>query len=211
MNHKHWLLSAFASLALMSVLPTASKADSTYTYSGIGTYSNFCNGTYGTTPFCVGEVTGSLILATPLGDNFNGAVTPLSFSFSDGENVKFTSSDSIGLVQFTFTTNGSGNIVAWDVTLDQDNTVNHTCSDTTAPDSVLAAYGSIFNGQFGAYSCYNIPGATFGAGSINLTNPSPTPTPWSVSTTASPEPSSLLLLCIGVLGAVCFSLRRGAA
>jgi hypothetical protein len=185
-----------------------SHADSTYTYSGLGPFSSFCNGTYGTTPSCTGGLTGSLVLSNALGDSFDGSVTPLSFSFTDGKNVKFTSSSSLGLVFFHFTTNSSGDIIAWGIILDQDNTVNHTCSDTASADSVLLADGSIFNGQYGDASCYNIPGVSFGAGSINLSNPAPTPMSWSVTT---PEPSSFLLVCLGLLGVVGLQLKKAVA
>jgi hypothetical protein len=69
------------------------------------------------------NITVSVTLASALGDNFSGDVTPLSFQFSDGSNVLTDQSPNIdnGQTAFDFVTDGSGNITGWDVSANQIN------------------------------------------------------------------------------------------
>lgn len=94
-------------------LVTEQARAATYTYTGgfypaaliidntppIGTYTTSMN------------ETGSFNLATPLGNNFSGLITPTAFSFSDGRNTITDSNASES--SFNLTTDGSGTIIQW--------------------------------------------------------------------------------------------------
>ena len=202
---------ALLMFAMLSTFQTSSSANTTYNYSGFGVYTAFCNGTYGQTPNCSGAVTGEFSLpGTGLSSNVdNVLISPIAFSFTDHVGVTLKSSDAIGYARFTVTTDSTGELIAWSVTLDVNNTANHTCSDNNISNGkVLQIYGSIFNGQYGEASCYNVPSTqTFGAGANSFSNLTVVPQVWT-STTAVPEPSTALLFSVALLPIVLVLRRR---
>lgn len=207
------LCSTVSALALtaLAAMPANSSATTTYSYAGFGTYTGFCNGTYGEPPDCLGAVTGEFTLpGAGLASNLdNMPITPMAFSFSDGEGVTLTSVDSIGYVQFAVTTGPTGELLQWSVILDVLNTLNHTCSDAPASSGrVLGFFGSRFNGQYGEFSCYNSPGTgTFGAGTSFFSDHPDEPQLWT-TTTAVPEPPTAALIAASVFPLLMMLRRR---
>jgi len=118
-------------LGLVALLATASAfAATTYTYTGPA-YTT-ATGTFTTSM----NVTGSFTTATPLAPNFSGDITGQisSYSFSDGLHT-YTSSDANGRIyQFLISTDPSGSINAWQITVE-------AWLSPTSPHSV----GDLFN------------------------------------------------------------------
>jgi hypothetical protein len=196
MRKSFWIILTGLLGLLCLLLPGSLRAGSiVYTYTG-QPYSpispNFCNGTY--VPVCSSiGVSGTIVLANPLGDNLvNAPVTPLMFSFSGGTDAfDLTQASSLPIETFEFSTNASGTIIAWNVQLATDSGPNDGC---TAVDFVCLGTFSNQNGA-GDYSAYDfnhgMPNEVFGAGNNNVAGS------WAVST---PEPSSLLLFGTSLLG-----------
>ncbi len=91
------------SLLAICLAPSA-FADSTYLYQG----PNFT--TFDGNDQCisgVGEcaITASVMLSNPLGDNFNGVVSPTAFTISDGLNVLTNGGQAVTPFEFFFVTN----------------------------------------------------------------------------------------------------------
>jgi hypothetical protein len=82
------------------ILGSAASASTMYTYTG----NPFTAG-------ATGSVSGEFTVSSPLGSNFNGAVTPTQFSFSGGQ-FSLDSSSSPAYV-FDIQTSGAGAIIAW--------------------------------------------------------------------------------------------------
>jgi hypothetical protein len=102
-----WTLAFLAAL----ILPLPLKAD-TFTYDYTGQAFTLETGAFDSTS----SLTGSITFNAPLADNFNGFVSPASFSFTDGISTD-TSSDFFGASVFDITTNQSGQIVDWYIAL----------------------------------------------------------------------------------------------
>jgi hypothetical protein len=168
----------FAMLAI-GVASSANAASVTYSYAGQPYSPNaptFCNGTY--TATCTQlAVTGFFTVATAFAPNLsNYAFTPLQFSFSDGSGVfSLTSGDVLAISTFQVSTDASGNIVGWDISL-----ATNATDCTTPPSGSFECIGSYHNvgGQSGDFSAYafdlNTPSQVFGAGQN-----SDTPGQWS--------------------------------
>jgi hypothetical protein len=125
-------------------------------------------------------VTVTFTLSAPLGDNLGEGTTirPLTWSFSDGVQTD-TSADPGATSDFTFITNGSGQILDWDV-------VDYF---GVADNSSIGTYGATpFNVDDGVYS---YTGSVSGAEKYN-------PGLWTVSESVSsvPEGSSYPLLLL---------------
>jgi hypothetical protein len=167
-------LSLTLAAALLLACPLA-KADTTYTYKG-----NPLNWWQGTSS--PGYVTGSFTLPSPLGDNFNGDVTPVAFSISNNNAVPSFTLDSGTTLIFSAVTNGVGQITAWEMYVYQ------------FPLEI-----STFNNNSGFAQDIWESWQSYGSTAYN-TN---TPGTWSVSSgpgpTATPEPSSLMLFGSGLL------------
>ena len=174
------LLFLFATLFFCS----SAKADTVYTYTGL--QFNFYEAPAGART----ETTAVVDLSAPLGDNLPlEYVTPVSFEMSDGVT---TISAGLNALRYEFevSTDGSGNIVEWDVT-----------SFCGLPD---CGAGS---GGYWGLETRNIPNG-YGVidqsytGALNdLVAVLNGPGTWtSADPVATPEPSSLILLSSGVFG-----------
>ena len=109
---KTQLLGLLAFLFLLDFSPAS--ADTIYTYTG----NDF---TIATGPYATSDrVTGTIDLATALGDNFGPSlIVPVSFSFSDGVQTLTNSTAGVDANFFGFSTDASGNIVTWNVLINE--------------------------------------------------------------------------------------------
>jgi len=196
-------LGALVSIASIGLSPSA-MADSTYTYTGqpySTTSPNLCDGTY--LPVCTSiGVSGTIVLASPLGDNLNDAfVTPVMFSFSGGTDAfDLTQSSSLAIETFQFSTDANGDIIGWAIQLA---TSSSNCTNGPLNWVCLGTYSNV-NGA-GDYSAYDYNYGTgnevYGGGNNSVAGS------WAL--VATPEPSSILLLCSGLF-AVLITRRRSA-
>jgi hypothetical protein len=207
MNPKATRVFSIGLLALLClVLPGSLRADTIYTYSG-EPYSpiapSFCNGTY--TPVCTElAITGSFTTATALGDNLVvDTITPKSFSFTDGGGATLTSSSTLAISTIWVSTNASGNIVAWDVSLATN------AADCTSAGVSFECIGSYFNSGYGAggdFSAYDVVGGPYGAGQNSAT-----PGTWAITSTLAsptPEPPSYLLFGTALVSLLGWGIQR---
>jgi hypothetical protein len=168
------ILRALAICAMVVAASAGSAmADSQYSYQG-NLFTDFSVG-YSCPPTCA--LSGSFTLANAIGpDNTVTFITPLTYSFIDG-NQTFTPSNS-SFMDIGFVTNSSGNIDEWIFEISSN-------SGNTYVESEAVPGGGDLSG--------NSSSLAFAAN----TNPGT----WSVVTT--PEPSEILLLCVGLIGLVC--------
>jgi hypothetical protein len=119
---------------LLTGLQSTARAE-TYTYTGNDFQS-------ATSPYTLSDfVSGFFTLASPLGDSLAlGAITPTSYSFSDGVQT-FSSASPPSGVTFKVGTDASGNIDAW--VIDLQSGVN-VISTTTTPNQ--EDFGTSSNG-----------------------------------------------------------------
>jgi hypothetical protein len=172
---------------LLSVLaigcaPSA-RADS-FTYSYVGNAYNQFGGTFACPPVC--GITGSFTVAAPLTPNANYYFTPLSFSFTDGLTV-FTPT-SVTKSDFGVVTNLLGQIIGWN--MDWQIPTDEMFSGTNPP---------------GCVGCRVVDGSF--DGNIAFAEINDTPGKWSASSSV-PEPSSIVMLCTGLLGLLGARRRR---
>jgi hypothetical protein len=176
---KLFLAAIFMSLISLA---TPAFAGTVYTYQGNPMTNNSFGGSADLcssgTSLCT--LTGSFTVAEPLADNLSfAAITPESFSFTDGLQTSTTLTLSNIDDGFWVATNASGNIIEW--------------------------YIQVGNGSLGTLFYGGSAAADFGysaAPLYDLYNYGPTGT-WTESTTdpsPTPEPSSLLLLSSGLIG-----------
>jgi hypothetical protein len=146
----------------------------TYTYTG-NPYNQFYD--MSCPPDC--GISGSLTLSSPIGANYYGAVTPISFSFTDGTLTMSSALSNFEGADFALVTNAKGDIIGWAIDLWQ-------------PDRVdLSTYAN-FEGP-GGEDMTQYVGA--------FASISGDPGSWS-SSLITPEPSSFFLLGTGLLGLV---------
>ncbi|MFZ0640107.1 MAG: hypothetical protein WA020_07560 [Candidatus Acidiferrales bacterium] len=133
------------------------------------------------------DISGSFTVPSSLGDNFEGFVTPASFSFTDGS-LTISSGESFAIDSFFVNTNGSGAITDWNILLVL---VNEDVLETTCCVSGFAITLSDDSGVF--------------------TETNGTPGVWSADAVGTAEePSSIFLLGAGLLGLGPF-IRRALA
>jgi hypothetical protein len=152
-------------LALLSLLGfSPASADTIYTYTGNDFTS--ATGPYTTTD----KVTGTMDLATALGDNFGpGEIFPVSFSFSDG--VQTFSNVTPGIMaDFTnFSTNASGTIVSWSVNIINQTATNEIFTSNvggvSTDEGLHEPYVGLNDFDHGRWSStVGVPGPLLGAG-----------------------------------------------
>jgi len=182
------LLVGFAALAL-----GASASATTYVYTG----KDFDSFTVPTTYSTSDSVTGSITLTSPLADNISTfflqpPATIESFSFSDGLQT-ITNADATGSA-FSFKTNASGDITAWQVTVYIGAVSSDSIGTVDAP-SILGVFDQ-------------------GVTTINDTGGNRSlPGSWSLQATGTPEPATwaVMLSGFGAIGASMRMRRRQAA
>jgi len=180
-----------AALLIFGAAP-AGRADTLYTYTGTD-FTNFDNPSL--LPTGVTGVSGSVTLATSLGDNFSGFVTPTAFSFSDGATTITQLNESLPYDSFYFVTDSSGAIIDWAVDLCA---VGPSCSiPVDYLETVLSP------GWSDDYSLYIDSGGTYG-----LAWNSSSPGAWVEQPISTPEPSALLLLGSGLIGLIGAKRRK---
>src|SRR5271156_2570743 len=117
---------ALCGLAMAVVLQMGMLAGSAqsyiYTYTGNDFTSAFNapdEPGYGFVPYTTSDkITGSIVFSAPLGDNYSGnpSATLLSYNFSDGVDPQNAVGPPLGfpyVMDSTFGTDSSGNIVSW--------------------------------------------------------------------------------------------------
>lgn len=170
-------------LLVCSICPSA-IADTTYKYSGprFDTFTDPNN----QLPAGVTGLSGWLTLSGPLGANFDGSVTPLSFSFTDGA----TTINNLNAGGFTanFITDGTRNLIGWSM---------EGWIETPGADWIEVNF--LINGPDAAtaddQTSYVNSNGTFYA-STNA-----------VGTWSTPEPPTFLLFGLGITALVCVSRR----
>lgn len=184
------VLLCVAALLIFGAAPAA-RAD-TYTYTGTD-FTSVDNP--GLLPTGVTGLSGSVTLATSLGDNFSGFVTPAAFSFTDGATTITQSNESLPYDSFYFVTDSTGAITNWDVEL---------CAVGTSC-SIPVDYFETVNTSASTddYSLYIDPAGTY-ALAWNLSSPGG----WVEQPISTPEPSALLLLGSGLIGLIGAKRRK---
>ena len=172
---------------VLAALPsTSALADTVYTYTG-NPFTPSPVGIYTSSDF----ITGSFTVATTLAaDSPYGAITPESFTFSDG--IQTFNSLSTSLAFFAVATDDTGNIVGWYISLTAD---DHVASLNTSTGNVIGVNDEAKIDQAGTIDrvfARNDPGTW----TESSTDPSPVP-----------EPSSIVLFGTGALG-LAGSVRR---
>ena len=140
-------LRAFVVCALFAIIVAASASGQTTTYTYTGSaFTRFSipsgeTATFFTCPpIC--KITGSLTMAEPLGPNFFGGITPLSFTFTDGLTT-FTNLNSTFFAFAEVATNGQGQITLWII-------------DAIAPAAPGANISSIYGGSVNPTAFFSI-------------------------------------------------------
>lgn len=113
------------------------------------------------------ENTGTIVLDSPLGDDFSGNVTPVSWSFNAdtqfGSLYLNQNNPQAGVLgnfeSFAFSTDASGALTAWDVTING-GTVSGTNSPSWADVSISSSSGDSFSTGFSTPSCAAPPGVS---------------------------------------------------
>jgi hypothetical protein len=173
---------AFAVLLFAS----AAHADGTWVYTYTGNPLN----SSGPLPNCQCSVDGSFTTSAPISSSVVEPISVLSYSFTVA-GFTFNSSDSTGTVSVS--TNSSGNIAEWFISLDAGNYVNlitASSGNTQNFDSEIDVYG-FGSGPYDSDYLYNDPGT------------------WTAADPKSmPEPSSLLLSAMGLIALIALTGRR---
>jgi hypothetical protein len=203
-----------AVLAFVSVSVTSSRAAEIYSYVGNEYTSTYGGYFYSNSPSCSGVscdfTTISFTLASALGDNFSGTVTPTSFTASDGVDT-ITSADSLTVnnapfpsalstfPSFDIVTNNLGQITQWAIALAYTN--NNNFSDTIISISgILPAIDISY-----VWNYCNLPNC----GEETFAGQGYTPGNWSASAVgATPIPAALPLFATGLGAMGLFGWRR---
>jgi hypothetical protein len=203
-----------AALAGVPLSATSSRASEVYSYVG-----NDYTSTYGSLYSFSDFMTISFTVASPLGDNFSGLITPTSYSASDGVNT-ITNSLTINNSQFPsypsfdIVTNASGQITEWAIALASTN--NSGFSDTII--SINGIYEQYYTGPSSpsidiadAWDYCNLPNC----GEETFAGQDYTPGVWSydpaLSTTPLPAALPLFASGLGALGLLGRRRKRKAS
>jgi hypothetical protein len=181
------LVQVFGLIFAIALVAPATRADSTYTYTG-NTYNIFF-GSAACPPEC--GVSGSFTVSTSLLAGTEYSFTPLSFSITDG--VETITQANATTSAFTVVTDSSGAIIGWNM------------------EWLTTGY-SIFSGTNppGCVGCSVIDSS--GDNSVSQgAQVKNDPGTWTSTTTGVPEPSSLSLLCLGILALVALSSKKAIA
>jgi len=173
-------------------LATSARADTIYTYTG-NNFTAFAGG-YACSPEC--GVTGSFTLDQALSANINTPITPISYTFTDGNTV-WTSNNSV-LWSSQVITDSQAAIAGWELIFE----INPDCGiGCTMSELFTADSGGTIQDMTQLY-----PNGSFAAGAYNFYVPGV----WTAnSIAATPEPSTVLLLATGLLGlGAMFSCRK---
>jgi MYXO-CTERM domain-containing protein len=183
MNFKKLSTGAALALGIASLDLPAAHANVILTYTGndFTTLSPpFTPNPYTTTD----NVTASITLANPLGDNLNlASVTPLAFSLSDGVQT-ITDASSLAFKEFLFSTDSAAAIKAWVVEVRPSahpGLINTTNGPPPTMIRDIAEAANQFGGTFDAF-VEDHPGR------------------WTTSNVAVDEPPTVSLLGAGLLG-----------
>lgn len=173
MNYLNWFRNVgfvWVLFALMLAVSVPVKADTVYTYTG--NPFNMLSGSLTCPPVC--SISGFFTLSSPITFTDFELVTPLNYSFTDGNTIR-TSATPAGLNGFAVSGDGSGNISRWVIDLGEGSDVQLETLfflDNSSTDSSGSAAGLAF--------VANEPGI------------------WTTSTITTPEPSGLALLLAGI-------------
>lgn len=169
---------------LVCSISRSALADTTYNYSGpkFDTFTDPSN----QLPAGVTGLSGWLKLSGPLGPNFDGSVTPLSFSFTDGA----TTINNLNAAGFTanFITDGTSNMIGWSL---------QGWIETPGADWIEVNFfinGPSVQRSDDQVSYVNANGTIYAS-----TN--------AVGTWSTPEPSTSMLLGLGISALACVSWR----
>ena len=186
---------------LLALNPQLASANSILTYTG-NNYTNFsqlpcstCSHLYTTSEF----VSVQLELATELGADFSGYVSPIKYTFSDGRSTITDLSLSSNIVGpdtlFWFQSDSGGNVAKWQV----------IAATHPGPLSYLEYIGTVSGLPYpGAFVDR---GGIQGEGLIEFGRNFNLPGTWLASTAAIPEPETYPMLLAG-LGLLGFAARR---
>ena len=155
-------------------------------------------------PAGVVGLSGSVTLASPLGSNFSGGVTPTAASFTDGASTLTLSNTSSNA--FFFVTNPSGAIINWEVFMCMGG--GPGCNDLSGAVSVTQLFSFNLNTGIGSptdQSFYIVAPSSTQNFALNAGLPG---TWTSSSPVVTPEPSSLILLGSGLLGILGAARRK---
>jgi hypothetical protein len=181
------ILTLITGVVLLGVSYAA--ADTVYTYTG----NDF---TTATSPYTTSDsITGSFTVATPLGDNLvDSVIDPSSFTFSDGVNT-ITTANAVSDT-FEVSTNASGAIISWSISIIGSTSDLQTYNVPGDPDFISDAVPVI------------------GPHHGTLANNTLDPGTWTVSVPLAPLPLyvQLTVITLGALGLFGFrKMRKNAA
>jgi len=177
-------------LLAVGISAGVAAADAVYTYTG--NPFNVVEAGEGCPSRC--SVTVTIDLSSPLSDNMPlTSITPAFFSITDGVTT-IDSTDAYfasGTPVIEFSTNGSGQILTWDVAI-----------------ATLAGYISIETRNIP--SGYGVIDQSYNGSLSNVTFIESDPGTWTEGISAAPEPCTLLLLGAGLLGIAGFTRNRSS-
>jgi hypothetical protein len=151
-------------VTLFAAIPNA-KASVVYSYTGNAFTTCTAQGVPGGECEISGAMSGEFTVASALGDDFSGSVTPTQFSFSGGVFIPITSSDSPEESSFYIQTSDTGAIVQWSINLFYGSSFGLDIFTSNSGDSVESIGPTTIVGD----SNSNDPGCWTGSGTTSCT------------------------------------------